>query len=58
MVKYTEKIHGQMPTNRLSVLDYFVGLVIKRLTKLCTAPTWTASGSKFVLETKVKNSAS
>ena len=58
MVKYTEKIHGQMSTNRLSVLDHFVGLVIKRLTKLCTAPTWTASGSKFVLETKVKNSAS
>ena len=32
MVKHTQTIRRQQPTNCLSVFDYFVGLVLKRLT--------------------------
>ena len=31
MVKHTQTMHRQQPTNCLSVLDHFVGLVLKGL---------------------------
>ena len=31
MVKHTQTIRRQQPTNRLSVFDHFVGLVLKGL---------------------------
>ena len=34
MVKYTQTIHRQHPTNCLSVLDHFVGLALKGLSNL------------------------
>ena len=33
MVKDTQTIRGQQPTNYLSVFDHFVGLALKGLTK-------------------------
>ena len=41
MVKHTQKIFWQQPTNCLSVFDHFVGLALKGLSQsYCNRKTW------------------
>ena len=35
MIKRTQTIHRQQPTNCLSIFDHFVGLVLKGLSAIC-----------------------
>ena len=39
MVKHTQTIRRQKPTNCLSVFDHFVGLALKVLIQLCHFPS-------------------
>ena len=58
MVKYTQTIRRQQPTNCLSVLDHFVGLVLKGLKSLSLLQSSLSSMHAGILDTPLSDTCS